>query len=57
MKVLHDRAVETCKAVCERLKEAKNRPRDSPVKPKRPLKPKPVVEDELDDDEDDEIGK
>ena len=40
----HERAVEAWKLECERLKAGGARPRDLPTKPKRPSKPKPVVE-------------
>ena len=36
---------------CERLKVTGTQPKDLPTKPKRPPKPKPVVEDDLDNEE------
>ena len=41
----HQEAIEAWKAECDRLKAQNVRAKDLPAKPKRPLKPKPVVED------------
>ena len=54
IKIGHDKAVEAWKMECEILKVAGTWPRDLPTKPKRSSKLKPVVEDELDDNEEDE---
>lgn len=57
IKTLHDQAVVAWKMGCERLKATEAWPRDLPIKPKRAPKPKPVVEDELDDDGDGESNE
>ena len=54
IKIGHDKVVEAWKMECEVLKVAGTQPRDLPTKPKRSSKLKPVVEDELDNDEEDE---
>lgn len=48
IKILHDQAVESWKAESVRLNVVRMQPRDLPTKPKL------VVEDKLDDNEDDE---
>ena len=55
--IRHDNTVLAWKLECERLKSAGIQPKDLPTKPKRPLKPKPVVEDGLDNDEEEESGE
>ena len=54
IKIRHDNTVSAWKTECARLKVAGTQPRDLATKLKRPLKPKPVVEDDLDNDEEEE---
>ena len=54
IKIGHDKVVEPWKMQCEILKAAGTQPRDLPTKPKRSPKPTPVVEGELDNNEEDE---
>ena len=50
----HEKATEAWKLECERLKMDGVRPKDLPSKPKRPAKPKLVVEDKEDNSSDEE---
>ena len=51
IKIRHDNTVSIWKTECVIMKVAGTQPKDLPTKPKRLLKPKPVVEDDLDNDE------
>ena len=57
IKIRHDNTALTWKLECERLKSAGTQPKDLPAKLKRPPKPKPVVEDDLDNNEEEESGE
>ena len=57
IKIRHDNTVLAWKTECERLKVAGTWPKDLLTKPKRPLKPKPVVEHDPDDNEEEESGE
>ena len=57
IKIRHDHTVSAWKTVCVRLKVAGTQPRDLPTKLKSPPKPKPGVEDNLDNDEEEVSGE
>jgi hypothetical protein len=54
IKATHEAAVAAWKSACAELRAAGTRPKDLPPKPKRPPKPKPVLEEFPEGNEDDE---
>ena len=57
IKIRHDNTVSAWKTECAKLKVAGTQPKDLQSKPKRPPKPKPVVEDDLDNNEEEVSGE
>jgi len=53
IKATHEAAAAAWKSACANLRVAGTRPKDLPQKPKRPPKPKPVLEELLEDNKDD----